>query len=347
MWLNAPIPKRTRPGHYSSLTTLSDFPLFHAIYSTPQRSDSLMMPMPEIFHVPQDSLDHYLKQLQQIPLLSPAEEYALALASGQGDSDATTQLVFHNLRWVVKIAMRYDRQYGPSEHIWSLADSIQSGNHGLWIAAFRYDPQISRFSTYSFHWIRQRIARDRQKFLYTLTTPIHISEDIAKYHQAITALMPIHGENVPLQILADHLSWTLKHLNTIAAYADTINTITLDVTTTADDSMSLSEIVADEHEDMNRSFDTFALQETFRDLLPAVLTQREQEIIALRFGFHHMVPHTLKEIGLILGVTHERIRQIEAKALKKLRNVPQAQHALDGWAPEPVLQPFSVISTPA
>ena len=274
----------------------------------------------------QDSVQMYLREIGRISLLTADEEKDLAKRNEKGDPEAKRKLMQANLRLVVSIAKRY---VGRSPHL-SLLDLIQEGNLGLFKAVEKFDYRRGyKFSTYATWWIRQAITRALADQARTIRIPVHMVETISKFRQVKRRLQQDLGrEPLPEEIAAEMNMEVEKvhHLEKIEQ-----DTISLEAPVGEDDEDSvLGEFIVDEK---TLSPSQVAARRLLRDHLMSIikeLTPREQKILSMRFGLEDGITHTLEEVGREFGVTRERIRQIEAKALERIRMHERA-HKLEGY----------------
>ncbi len=271
-----------------------------------------------------DSIQMYLREIGKVPLLTAEEEIDLAKRVAKGDEAARKRLTEANLRLVVSIAKKYmGRNLG-------LLDLIQEGNLGLFRAVEKFDwTKGYKFSTYATWWIRQAITRALADQSRTIRIPVHMVETLNKYAQAERQLVQNLGrEPLPEEIAAEMGIEVEKvyHLKKISQ-----ETVSIDASVGDDDSddSTLGDFIVDE--DTTKPSDSAGqqllkeyVQEILRDLEP-----REQKILKMRFGLEDGVQHTLEEVGEEFGVTRERIRQIEAKALEKIKDHPLAYRLKD------------------
>ena len=262
-----------------------------------------------------DSVQMYLKEIGQVPFLNAEEEKELAKKIEKGDEEAKKKLARANLRLVVSIAKRY---IGRSRNL-TLLDLIQEGNLGLFRAVEKFDWRRGyKFSTYATWWIRQAISRALADQSRTIRIPVHMVETLSKYNQARRRLLQDLGrEPLPEEIAAEMGVEVEKiyHLMKISQEAVSLET---PVGENEEDSV-LAEFIEDE-KTIPPSLEAARtlLRERLKEIL-VDLTPREQKILAMRFGLEDGITHTLEEVGQVFGVTRERIRQIEAKALEKVR----------------------------
>lgn len=264
----------------------------------------------------QDSVQMYLREIGRISLLSGDEEKDLARRIEKGDEDARKKLTQANLRLVVSIAKRY---VGRSPHL-TLLDLIQEGNLGLFKAVEKFDYRRGyKFSTYATWWIRQAITRALADQARTIRIPVHMVETISKYQQVKRRLLQDLGREPLPEEIASEMNIEVEKVHHIEKIAQ--ETVSLEAPVGEDDDDSvLGEFIVDEK---TLSPSQVASRRLLRDQLMAIISElspREQKILSLRFGLEDGVTHTLEEVGKEFGVTRERIRQIEAKALERIRD---------------------------
>jgi len=261
-----------------------------------------------------DSIQMYLREIGKVPLLKGEEEVELAKRIGKGDVSARKKLTEANLRLVVSIAKKYmGRNLG-------LLDLIQEGNLGLFRAVEKFDWRKGyKFSTYATWWIRQAITRALADQSRTIRIPVHMVETLNKYAQAERSLVQDLGrEPLPEEIAAEMGIEVEKvyHLKKISQ-----ETVSIDSPVGEDDGedSSLGDFIVDEDTTKpNEVAGRQILKEYVGNILND-LDPREQKILKMRFGLEDGVTHTLEEVGEEFGVTRERIRQIESKALERIR----------------------------
>ena len=261
-----------------------------------------------------DNVQIYLKEIGKTPLLNSAEEREIAKKVSQGDEEARQRLIKANLRLVVSIAKRYVNR---SPQL-SILDLIQEGNLGLFRAVQKFDYRKGfKFSTYATWWIRQAITRALADYSRTIRIPVHMVETISKYTQAKRKLMQELGREPLAEEIATEMSIDVEKIHHIQKISQEV--VSLESPVGEEEDSVLSEFIEDEK---TLSPDQSVSRELLKDQIRSVLddlTDREKKILELRFGLTDDVTHTLEEVGKVFGVTRERIRQIEAKALEKIR----------------------------
>ncbi|OGZ54754.1 MAG: RNA polymerase sigma factor RpoD [Candidatus Ryanbacteria bacterium RIFCSPLOWO2_01_FULL_48_26] len=272
-----------------------------------------------------DAVQMYLKEIGRTPLLTKNEERELAKRAEKGDEDARQKLMKANLRLVVSIAKRYVNR---TPHL-SILDLIQEGNIGLSRAVEKFDYRKGfKFSTYATWWIRQAITRALADQSRTVRIPVHMVETISKYTQARRQLIQELGREPLAEEVAAEMGLDIdkvRHIQKISQEVLSIETPIGD-----EEDSTLSDFIPDEK---NFTPSQLAARALLRDLIKEILidlSDREQKILKMRFGLEDGVNHTLEEVGKAFGVTRERIRQIEAKALEKIRNHDKS-NALAGF----------------
>ena len=263
-----------------------------------------------------DSIQMYLREIGQYPLLNALEERAFAKRIIDGDDEARNLLARANLRLVVSIAKRY---VGRSPDL-TLLDLIQEGNLGLFKAVDKFDHTKGfKFSTYATWWIRQAITRALADQSRTIRIPVHMVETIAKYKQVIRRLSQDLGRDPLPEEIAIEMNMDVEKIYNIEKINQ--NTVSLEspVGDDGDDRSTLSDFIADDKiSSPDKEVSRRILSDQVRDILDD-LTPKERKILAMRNGLEDNIFHTLEEVGKEFGVTRERIRQIEAKALEKIR----------------------------
>ncbi len=263
----------------------------------------------------QDSVQMYLREIGRISLLTGDEEKDFAKRIEKGDEEARKKLTQANLRLVVSIAKRY---VGRSPHL-TLLDLIQEGNIGLFKAVEKFDYRRGyKFSTYATWWIRQAITRALADQARTIRIPVHMVETISKYQQVKRRLLQDLGREPLSEEIAAEMNLEVEKVHHIEKIAQDTVSLEAPVGEDEEDSM-LGDFIID---DKTLSPSQVAARRLLRDQLNSMiseLTPREQKILAMRFGLEDGVTHTLEEVGKEFGVTRERIRQIEAKSLERIR----------------------------
>ncbi|MBI5817209.1 MAG: sigma-70 family RNA polymerase sigma factor [Candidatus Yonathbacteria bacterium] len=270
-----------------------------------------------------DSIQMYLKEIGQYPLISAHEEKELAKRIEKGDEEAKNLLARANLRLVVSIAKKY---VGRSADL-TLLDLIQEGNLGLFKAVDKFEwAKGYKFSTYATWWIRQAITRALADQSRTIRIPVHMVETIAKYKQVVRRLSQDLGREPLAEEIATEMGVEVDKIHTIEKIDQDTVSLEKPIGDEGDEKSTLGEFIADEKilppdQDSSRRILTDQVTEILDDLSP-----KERKILEMRHGLGdaHGVIHTLEEVGKEFGVTRERIRQIEAKALEKIRTHEKA-----------------------
>lgn len=265
-----------------------------------------------------DALQLYLREIGQVQLLTPKEEIALAKKIQRGDKQAREQMIKANLRLVVKIARDYEGMGVP------LLDLINEGNIGLMKGVERFDPKKgAKLSTYAAWWIKQNIKLALSNQSKTIRLPVHVVDKVAHLRRAEMKLREALDRDPTNEELAEELQINPRR---VEQYRQASRApVSLDAPIGDDETNRISEVVADAN--AAAPFDRL-VQETDNNLVRevlATLTERENKILALRFGLADGTPRTLEEVGERMGVTRERIRQIQDEALKKLRGKMEAR----------------------
>ncbi|MFW0862094.1 MAG: RNA polymerase sigma factor RpoD [Candidatus Komeilibacteria bacterium] len=261
-----------------------------------------------------DSIQMYLREIGRVPLLKSEEEVKLAKRKEKNDMEARSQLVTANLRLVVSIAKKF-----VGRNL-SLLDLIQEGNVGLFRAVDKFDYRKGyKFSTYATWWIRQAITRALADQSRTIRIPVHMVETINKFQQIERRLIQDLGrEPLPEEIAAE-MGEDIDKVRQIMKISQ--ETVSLETSVGEDDEDSTLGDFIEDHKTITP--DKVASLQLLKDHVRAIigeLSPREQKILEMRFGIDDGVAHTLEEVGQEFGVTRERIRQIEAKALEKIQN---------------------------
>ena len=269
-----------------------------------------------------DPVRMYLKEIGQVKLLSAEEEVELAKRVAEGDQEAKNKLTEANLRLVVSIAKKYS---GRGLHI---LDLIQEGNTGLIRAVDKFDwTKGNKFSTYATWWIRQAITRAIADQARTIRVPVHMVEVINKATRCNRKLVQELGREPTVEEIAAELNLPVEKI--IEANRTAADTLSLDTPVGDEEDTSIGSFVEDERTPGPADATSNAmLAEALKEILDT-LTEREADVLRMRFGMYDGRTHTLEEVGQIFGVTRERIRQIENKAIRKLRHPSRAKRIRD------------------
>ena len=269
-----------------------------------------------------DPVKAYLKEIGQVPLLSAEEEQTLARAARAGDADARRRLSEANLRLVVSVAKRYAGRGLP------FLDLIQEGNLGLMKAAEKFEPDRGfKFSTYATWWIRQSITRAIADQGRTIRIPVHLVESINRVRKTAGELLRKNGREPTAEEIAVRLEMEPDRVRELLQLAQ--EPVSLETPVGEEEDAHLEDFIQDEEAGI--PVDEAGRQLLRRELMSVLksLTPREERVITLRFGLDDGRPRTLEELGKEFNVTRERIRQIEAKALRKLRHPSRAKRLRD------------------
>jgi RNA polymerase primary sigma factor len=296
-----PLADTTTPDEESSSSAPAD-----------QDESELDLSVPEGVAI-DDPVRMYLKEIGRVPLLGAAEEVELAVRIEQGDIVAKRSLMEANLRLVVSIARRY---VGRGMQ---LLDLIQEGNLGLIRASEKFDYRKGfKFSTYATWWIRQAITRAIADQARTIRIPVHMVETINKLTRVTRQLVQELGREPMPEEVARALDVTVERVREIQKIAQ--EPVSLDTPIGEEQDSHLGDFIEDQEAPAPADAAAFQmLREQMAEALES-LTPREEKVLQLRFGLEDGRPRTLEEVGKVFGVTRERIRQIEAKALRKLRH---------------------------
>ena len=269
-----------------------------------------------------DPVRMYLKEIGQVKLLSAEEEVELAQQVADGNQEAKNKLTEANLRLVVSIAKKYS---GRGLHI---LDLIQEGNTGLIRAVDKFDwTKGNKFSTYATWWIRQAITRAIADQARTIRVPVHMVEVINKATRCNRKLVQELGREPTVEEIAAELNLPVEKI--IEANRTAADTLSLDTPVGDEEDTSIGSFVEDERTPGPADATSNALlAEALKEILDT-LTEREADVLRMRFGMYDGRTHTLEEVGQIFGVTRERIRQIENKAIRKLRHPSRAKKIKD------------------
>lgn len=277
--------------------------------------DNVKVATPEA--VVDNSIKIYMREMGQFSMLSADEEIELAHRIAEGDQSAKNELVEANLRLVVSLARHY-QGCGLSYQ-----DLIQEGNIGLIKAAEKFDVSKGfRFSTYASWWIKQALSRAIADQSRTIRIPVHMTENINKFKKAERELLSQLNREPKIKEIADAIGISEKQAKEIQSYI--VEPTSLDIQVGDDDDTTIGSFVEDTH---FVNPESAYIKESNGDVVNAVLdtlSDREANILRLRFGIGGKKAMTLEEVGKEYGLTRERIRQIEAKALRKLRHPSRA-----------------------
>ena len=272
-----------------------------------------------------EAVREYLKSIRNIPLLSEEDECKIAIAAANGDENARQTMITSNLRLVVKVAKTY---IGRSSNL-SFLDLIQEGNMGLMRATEKFDAEKGfRFSTYATYWIKQAISKAIIDQSRAVRLPAHIINELNKFNKAIRDLSQQYGRTPSDKELAEYLNVSVKKISEY--YTISKEPCSLDVTIDEDEDTAMIDLIADENATKFMDIDDLSIRDTIYSVLNT-LSERERRIIELRFGFTDGRQHTLEEVGKEFNLTKERIRQLEASALKKLRNPVRSEKLREVW----------------
>ena len=263
-----------------------------------------------------DSIEIYLKEIGNIPLLSSEEEKRLAIATKNGNEEARRILIESNLRLCVSIAKHF---MGRGV---SFLDLIQDGNIGIMKAVEKFDPYKGyKFSTYATWWIRQSITRAISDTSNIIRIPVHINEVIGKVKRAERSIIVNTGKEPTDEELADYLNIDVSKVSTARIVQSKSNLVSLEnpIKTDGDsDESVIGDFISSTDDNPEELAYKGALADTVKEVC-STLTPREQKVLEMRFGFADGKIYTLEEVGDMFGVTRERIRQIENKAIRTLK----------------------------
>lgn len=261
-----------------------------------------------------DGVKLYMREIGRIPLLSAEQEAEIGERIMKGDESAKNELVEHNLRLVISVARKYIGNAGMT-----FMDLVQEGNIGLMKAADKFDPSKGyKFSTYATWWIRQTIGRAVQEQSRTIRIPVHMVETAAKMNKAIRKLTQELEREPSIEEIASEMKVPADKIKFL--FEANRDPLSLDNRVNDEDDATVGDLVADHSAEVPGAN---IIKEENKQMVMNVLgtlSDREKEVMVLRFGLEDDKPRTLEEIGQHFGVTRERIRQIETKALRKLRN---------------------------
>jgi len=283
--------------------------------------EEIDLSLPEGINV-DDHVRMYLKEIGKVPLLSPEEEIVLAQRMVDGDEEAKMRLTEANLRLVVSIAKRY---VGRGM---LFLDLIQEGNLGLIKAVEKFDYSKGfKFSTYATWWIRQAITRAIADQARTIRVPVHMVETINKLIRVSRQLLQELGRDPLPEEIAREMNMSIDKVREIMKIAQ--EPVSLETPIGEEEDSHLGDFIPDDDAPAPSEMASFTLlKEQLMDVLDT-LTSREEKVLRLRFGLDDGRPRTLEEVGKVFDVTRERIRQIEAKALRKLRHPSRSKKLKD------------------
>lgn len=274
-----------------------------------------------------DAVQMYLKEIGKTPLLTQQEEIDLAKRNEKGDKKARQQLMKANLRLVVSIAKKYVHR---SPRL-SILDLVQEGNIGLSRAVDKFDYRRGfKFSTYATWWIRQAVTRALADQSRTIRIPVHMVETISKYTQVKRKLTQELGRPPLAEEISNEMGLEINKIHYIQKISQEVISLETPFSEDENESVTLSDFIKDEQ---SLTPEQLASQTLLKNQLKEIindLSPREQKILEMRFGLEDNITHTLEEVGKVFGVTRERIRQIEAKALEKIRQ-HQKVKKLEGY----------------
>ncbi len=270
----------------------------------------------------EDPVRMYLKEIGRIPLLSSEEEIELAKRMEQGDEEAKKQLSEANLRLTVSIAKRY------SGRGMQFLDLIQEGNLGLIKAVEKFDYRKGyKFSTYATWWIRQAITRAIADQARTIRIPVHMVETMNRVNRTSRRLLQEYGREPTPEEIAEVMNLPVERVLEISKISQ--EPVSLETPIGEEEDSHLGDFIQDEHIPVPADEAAHTLLREQLEMVMDTLSEREQKVLALRFGLEDGKPHTLEEVGREFQVTRERIRQIEAKALRKLRHPTRSRKLRD------------------
>ncbi len=270
----------------------------------------------------EDPVRMYLKEIGNVPLMSTEEEKALAKRVEQGDEEAKKALTEANLRLVVSIAKKYVGRGMP------FLDLIQEGNMGLMKAVDKFDPEKGfKFSTYATWWIRQAITRGIADTGRTIRVPVHMVETINKTLRMTRTLLQDLGREPTPEEVAEKLNVPVGRVREVLKISR--DPVSLDTPIGEEDDSHLGDFIEDDSALSPADSAAFSMLRAELGTALESLTDRERQVVRLRFGLEDGRARTLEEVGKEFNVTRERIRQIEAKALRKLRHPSRSKRLKD------------------
>ena len=270
----------------------------------------------------EDPVRMYLKEIGRIPLLSSEEEIELAKRMEEGDEEAKKKLSEANLRLTVSIAKRY------SGRGMQFLDLIQDGNLGLIKAVEKFDYRKGyKFSTYATWWLRQSITRAIADQARTIRIPVHMVETMNRVNRTSRRLLQEYGREPTPEEIAEAMNLPVERVLEISKISQ--EPVSLETPIGEEEDSHLGDFIQDEHIPVPADEAAHTLLREQLEKVMDTLSEREQKVLALRFGLEDGKPHTLEEVGREFQVTRERIRQIEAKALRKLRHPTRSRKLRD------------------
>lgn len=276
-----------------------------------------------------DGLVQYLTDISEYSLITVETETELSkqiVRRKNPDKEAICQLILGNTRLVIDIAKRYTQRGVP------FRDLIQEGNIGLWKAAEKFDWRRGyKFSTYATWWVRQGVSRAIADQSRTIRMPVHMNDRVTRVFKAMNAILQETGEEPEIGDVATRARLTIHEVKDAMNRFNTVNTASLDEScfTNDEDEADLYIFLEDDRPAAQDVVDKTDLEDAVDEVLTS-LTAREARIIQLRFGLGNGLSHTLEQVGHKFGITRERVRQIEAQALCKLRH-PRRARKLYGY----------------
>ena len=273
-------------------------------------------------YIDKNNLRIYLDQINEIPRLTREQELDYARRIAEGDEVARYALIRANLRYVVSVAKNYVRSNLPLE------DLINEGNIGLIEAVERWEPERGNMTTYSVWWIKQSILKSLSDKSRLIRLPIHRLEDLKKIKYEIGKLEE-KGEVVDLEHVAGKLDMPIDKVKMLLDID--LNPISLEAPIKNSEALMVGDMIYDERTDIEKEVFYGSLKEDI-DLVLETLTDKEADILRLRFGLNGYAPQTLREVGKKYGIVKERVRQIEEKAIERLRGSERLKYLEDYWA---------------